>query len=296
MADAPVQRRGRPGWLYPLVAVAIVVVLLIAAAGAYFVNATVTGGADHQRATATLESGRKHNNQIHDTLTNNKLPGALSPSDDVAKAKQEVADFQSSLQEASTTLDDDLHSLTDVDSRLKQDATSIWLIPEKQQLARDRERVEGMISAFSSAKSAFGILHGQMTAYEALLDVIAQFDTINTFLDKGDFSGALGAFGQLDQKMQALLTAAGGKNIPPQMGVFVTALKTLVDDLKKFVQAAQAGDVGTVQSLSAKIESEAKGLGNFDTTAMDTYEDNLLKPYKDAYEGGMKKAGFTVTG
>ena len=204
--------------------------------------------------------------------------------------------YASGLEKANSTLQSDLKALNAEDARLRNGASSSWLLPQRQQLARDQSRTEAVISAFNSASSLFKIEQGQLTAFQSLVDVVEQFDNISGFIDRQDAAGALAGYPPLEQKLQALVSAASAPNVPPQFTAGVNLLKSLGDDLKRLLQAIQANDAATEQTLALKIEAEANALGSFDSSGMDTYEEALLKPYRDAYESGMKKAGFTLSG
>jgi hypothetical protein len=170
------------------------------------------------------------------------------------------------------------------------------MLLEHSQLDRDRQRVEGMISAFSNAQTAFGVIQGQIPAYQALLDFLAAFDQLTPLLQKQDYGGALALYAQLEQKMQALTSAMSRPNIPPDFTKGVDLVKALVDDFKPVLQAVAAGDYDRAQSLEGKVNQDIGALNAYQPSSMDTYETNLLRPYRDAYNAGMRRAGFTVSG
>jgi soluble cytochrome b562 len=291
---APAHRRA--GWLVPVLAVVVIAALLLVLVAGYFIGGVVAAANEDKQAAATLESARKHNNQIYDALKTPKLPSSLSSASDIGKARQAFSSYLTTLTDADKTLDSDLKSLSDEDSRLKADQGNLLLLPERSRLAADRERVSGMVSAFTNAKTAFKILRDQIPVLQAFVDVIEGFDALAPFVDKEDWQGALNALNQLSPKLQTLVTAASGPNVPPDFTNGVKLIKQLADDFKSFLQAVVGNDLATARSLSPKLDADIKALDQFDPSGIEAYEDNLLKPYKDAYEGGMKKAGFTVTG
>jgi hypothetical protein len=294
VGEAPAQRRA--SWLVPVILLVVVLLVVVIGVGGYFVAGAAMAASEDRQAVATLESARKHNNQIYDALNAPKLPDSLSNSSDISQAKQALSSYVSALSDANTKLDADLKALNDEDSRLKGDQNNVLLLPERSRLASDRDRVAGMASAFTNAKTAFKILQTQIPVFQALVDVVDGFNSLQPYIDKDDWQGALNVLTQLDPKLQSLVTAASGANIPPEFTNGVKLLKQLADDFKKFLQAVVASDFSTAQSLSATLNNDVKALDNFNPSGMDTYEDNLLKPYKDAYEAGLRKAGFTVTG
>lgn len=291
---APGDRRA--SWVMPVILLVVVLLILIIGVGGYFVAGAAVGAGEDNHAVATLESARKHNNQINDALNAPKLPDTLSSSADISQAKSALSSYVTALNDANKTLDSDLKSLNDENSRLKGDQSNPLLLPEKSRLDRDRERVAGMVSAFNNAKSAFNILQGQIPVIQSLVDVVDGFNSLQPFIDKQDWQGALNVMNQLDPKLQSLVTAASGSNIPPDFSNGVKVLKKFGDDFKRFLQAVVSNDFATAEGMSSTLDADVKGLDSFNASGIDTYEDNLLKPYKDAYEAGLKKAGFTVTG
>jgi hypothetical protein len=280
----------------PVILLVVVLLILVIGIGGYFVAGAAVGANEDKQAVATLESARKHNNQIYDALNAPKLPDTLSSSADVSQAKSALSGYITALNDANKTLDSDLKSLNDEDSRLKGDESNPVLLPEKSRLAADRDRVAGMVSAFNNARSAFKILQDQLPVIQSLVDVIDGFNSLQPFIDKQDWQGALNVMNQLDPKLQSLVTTAGAANIPPDFANGVKLLKKFADDFKRFLQAVVSNDFGTAEGLSSTLDADVKALDSFNPSGMDAYEDNLLKPYKDAYEAGLKKAGFTVTG
>jgi hypothetical protein len=291
---APAARR--PLWLVPVLVLAVGVVLLVVIVGGYFVAGAAIARSEDRQAVATLESARKHNNQIYDSLKAPQLPRSLSSAADISKAREVVNGYLSTLSEADKTLDSDLKSLKDEDSRLAGDQRNILVLPERSKLAADRERVAGMISAFTNAKTGFKILQTLVPVMQAMIDVVEGLNALKPLLNNQDWQGAINVLNQVNPKLQNLLTLANGPNLPPEFALSVKLLNRFADDFKSLLQAIVAKDFATAQSLAPRVDADEKALNLVDLSGMDAYEDNLLKPYRDAYEAGLRKAGFTVTG
>jgi hypothetical protein len=294
MAELVLRERRTARTLPLLVAAGLVVLLVVLVAG-YLVYGLAMAGSEDSRAASTLDQARKHNNQVYDALTGPSMPRAFG-SNDVTQAGKALSGYAAALKAANDRIGADLQALKAEDSRLKADEGSPAMLLEQGRLGSDRRRVEGMTSAFSNARTALGIIQGQLPAYEALLDFLTAFDQLTPLLQKQDYSGALALYGQMDAKMQALTASMSRANIPPDFTKGVGLIKALVDDFRPVLQAIASGDYATAQSQQPNVDQDIGALNAWQPTGMDAYETNLLRPYRDAYVAGIKKAGFTVSG
>jgi hypothetical protein len=71
-------------------------------------------------------------------------------------------------------------------------------------------------------------------------------------------------------------------------------MNTMTTDLKGLIQSLQSNDVSAIEASASKVGTDADALQALDTSQIDSFETNLLKPYVDSYDANMKKAGFTI--
>jgi hypothetical protein len=93
--------------------------------------------------------------------------------------------------------------------------------------------------------------------------------------------------------MQSAVTAAGGRNIPPQLRSFTAQMKLVVDDFKALLQAAVAQNAAAAQTAFDKLNADAKAIQSFNESDYASYEQGLLTPYRTRYDDGLRAAGFT---
>jgi hypothetical protein len=277
-----------------LVAVVVAVALVIFVGVAYFVGSTVAVGRERLAADSVLEGARQHNNKLADALQNPKTPTMFGADQDVGKSKASIDAYNATLGDSISTTEADLRSLRAADERLKRQSGNPLMWAQASQLAAERERVEAMISAFDSASGYLRIVQAQLRTVSSMLDAVAAFEAMSSFLERQDIAGALNRYPELEKKLQMTAELARAPGTPPQFQAEVNSLQTLVLDLKAILQAAQANDFDRLQSLQPKLDADAKALEAFDQKGFDDYETALAKPYRDRFEAGVRKAGFQL--
>jgi hypothetical protein len=271
---------------------------LVVIAGAFLVYLFTTTAIDSSKAKSDsvvlLQAVVKRANDSDAALQ--KLPtlDISSSNPDYAKAKQTVDQYAAQLSTDRTGVQADEVKLQADRDRLANQSSGLLALPFRPGLDRERARTEALLSALQAEDAAMGIEVDQMHAVSATLDAE---DTLNDLvvnhLGNQDIPGALALFPTLNTKLQTAEQATSGQNIPPQTHQVVTNMQSLSTDLNGFVQADQRGDLDTMLNLEPKIENDANALQNFDSAGLDTYEQNLLQPYENQFNAGVRAAGFS---
>jgi hypothetical protein len=69
----------------------------------------------------------------------------------------------------------------------------------------------------------------------------------------------------------------------------------MTDDLRVLLQGVEYRNVVVVQEMLPKITADESALSGDDMSDMGPFEQNLLQPYIDGYNSGMRAAGFNQT-
>jgi hypothetical protein len=281
--------RGLPWRTIALVVAVIVVAIPIA----YYSVGALNVDADTSLAQRALQSGASHSGQIAEAFIGPTAPTGLSPTrQNIAVLRQVLTDYAASLSDVGSRLDSDTAALTFVQNSLKTDSANPLLWNDRSKFAHDQRRVAALLEALQSARSGMRIIQGQVTTYVALFDVLDGYVALVPYLDSQDVNGALAHYSTLDQNMQVLVASTNSAKFSPHFIVAVNHLKALTADLETLLAAIQYRNAGVFQVLRPKVKADADALSSDNVSDMALFEQNLLVPYIDGYNSGVKAAGF----
>jgi hypothetical protein len=270
----------------------VVAVIVVAVPIAYLTFGVLNVDTDKTQARRALQSGAGHTDQITESFVGPNVGGPITTAQNIETARQVIAGYGSNLGGVNARLDSDLAALRAVDDSLKLDMLNPLLWRDKSELADQRGRVEALITGLNSASSGIGIIEAQAAALVALLDVFDSMYTIAPYIARRDANGALTHYSTLDQNMQILIAAIGGAKVSPEFVKSVDDLKVLIGDFKQLLEAVQYRNVGLVDSTLPKVQADITTADNDHILDWNSFERNLLQPYVDRYNSGVKAAGF----
>jgi hypothetical protein len=291
-------RRGLSRLAWAAIAVGAVLLLGLVAGGVFTVTALTAAASDHRTARNVLESARGHNDEIYSQLQKNaSFNGAAlaGSTPDFASFRDDMRAYSTKLTASSATVATDLGRLRSEDARLRDHASTPLGALSRIQYAGDEKRVEAMISAFGAAGGELVILHTQIDYFAKLADALDAFQIVTVKADGNDVQGALDGYTRLNPAMQAVVGAAGDPDIAPQFKHLTSGMKTVVGDYKTALIAMQSKDSTATKAALDQLQSAIDSIGAFDETGFETWEQNLLQPYRTQYATGIKDAGFTLT-
>jgi hypothetical protein len=271
----------------------VVAVIVVAVPIAYYSFGALNVDADTSLAQRALQSGASHSGQIAEAFIGPAAPTGLSPTrQNIAVLRQVLTGYAVSLSDAGSRLDSDMAALKFVQNSLKADSANPLLWNDRSKFASDQRRVAALLGGLQSARSGIGIIQGQVTAYVALFDVLDGYVALVPYIDSQDVNGALTHYSTLDQNMQVLVASTNSAKFSPHFNVAVNHLKSLTADLETLLEAIQYRNAGLFQAVRPKVKADADALTGDNLSDMVLFERNLLVPYIDGYNSGVKAAGF----
>jgi len=269
--------------------------VLVLGGAAFYLASVARVNSQHAAAVSALESARKHNNAVHDALTNPVLKGQLSSATGVREVKAAMDDYRAQMGGSIRTVESESVSLKAQLTQLRSAEQDPLTLAGRSQLSRDRSRVEAATQAFDSAGKFLTTVDNQMRSLTTILQALVEFDNVARFVQARDYSGGAALVPQLRQQVQDAVALAGAANIPPPLKALAEVLTRAVDHLNQGMAALQKGDGPTVSAMGAALEADGQAAdATYDKAAFDAFEHKVLDPYKQAYETQMLKAGFKV--
>ena len=280
----PTRGRGRRVWL--VAGAVLLVVLLVIAYLA--MGASAAGGSVH-RANRALKTTLDHQETVNGTLAEDVFKGIdlSSPNADVSAARAVLAKFEPRVSQAMALVEADRAALAGARPGLQG---SVLTMPERGRLERDRKRVDAANLALISADLALGYDRQQDAFLHPFFDTFAQLQTIEKTSQVGDLAGMLAKINTAGDSLQKSMALAKPPAIPVQVLEELQTLRSLLDDVKSLLTAAQAHDFAAVQKWSAAADADANRLSSYDSAAVDTADKALFQPLSDEYRSQMKIA------
>lgn len=279
-----------------LVAALIAIVLVVLAGAAVFAYSTGQTAAQHAAAQQQLESVRQRNNAVRDSLTDPGLQAEFRNINSLQEARTAMGDYRAKLGGAIKTVENKLAELRQERDRLRAASRNPLLFTNRQELDRDRTRVEAATDAFESAEQFLTIADNHAKVSNAILAAVLEIDNINAYVDAHDVSGAAALVPQLKQQLQSTATAAQGVNSPPPMRALIDALSRFAADMEQALAALQSNDNAALARLEPGFRADVDAVNKaFDAQAINAAIHQQLDPYRVRYQAEMQKAGFTTT-
>jgi len=224
----------------------------------------------------------------------NRLLQTTGADTDFKAAKQASDGLVTRLEQAGTTVADDRSRLAASDSRLDALVGNPWALPVRARLRSQQTRVRSVIAALEAARGGLAIEHDQMRTLSALFDAMIDFTALGTAVEKQDIAGGLSIMPGLQAKLQTAVQLSQAPNNPPQLHDELVTIQTTARDIQALLQAQQRKDTKAAAAVLPRLQADQKALEGYQSSAIDSYDQKLLQPYRDRYEAGLKAAGFQL--
>ncbi|HZU19517.1 MAG TPA: hypothetical protein VFD01_23340 [Candidatus Dormibacteraeota bacterium] len=280
--------------------IAIGVVASLLVAGSYLgagllVTRGAMDGTEHTVATVIRDLDGS-SSQLDGLNSAFQLPANLQNAQDTARARKTIDTSRGVLEHTQTAIEADLHRLQSADAELRSQAGNPLLVPYRSLLDDERHRLGHVADALGATRDLIQTGDQQLRVVSAILEVLGALLQLTARLDRNDISGALADDPQLEASAQQLVQQSRATPLPAVLRDEIATLATLVTDLGRFLQAARAHDLSTVDQLSSKLDQDEKTMAGYDPNLADRQEAQLLQPYRDRIQRSLKAIGAASRG
>lgn len=278
---------GRQAALRWIIAAAVVVFVALTAGASYLVAGTMVAAGDQTAAQAALKRLVPDERKIAGLVHAPNLRTA-----DLSQARSGIQSDEAQIRAARTLVAADVPKLRGARARLAKQAQSPLVAIERSALDAEGRRIDSLTTAFSVADEALANADNQLQLILALLDTDATYGPLVPKLNAGDFKGALALHSQVDGAIQRELAIADRPNIPPALLSRAKADAAYAADDERYLQAAQARDWKTTDSLQPRLDTELNAVVHIDSASVQAYDDKLFKQYQDRFNAAARAAGI----
>lgn len=270
-----------------IIASAIVVVVAFTAGAGYLVAGTVAAAGDQRAAQDVLKRVVPDERRIAGLLHAPNLRTA-----NLSAARSGIQSDQAQIQAARALVTADVPRLRAASARLAAQAQSPLVAIERSPLSAEGRRIDSLTTALGVADEALALADNHLQLIVAVLDTDAAYGPLVPKLKAGDFKGALVLYSQVDSAVQRELAMAARPNVPPALQSRAHADATYAADDKRYLQAAQASDWKTTDTLDPRLNTELDAVRHIDYASAQTYDDKLFKAYQDRFNAAARASGI----
>lgn len=275
-------RRNRTG-LYAIVAIVLVIIL---AAGGYFVAGSVYAQSRLSSSLATYNKVIEHQNGMVDFF--NSLSFKTSDIDPSSATKAAVqaakAPYQQLISHAQSSepqVEQDQASLVTVQADLKQNQ---WLtILSRSSLDRRSNKIDYLRGALDIAKEVLQDYAQYGSFVLTLLDCANDVLTIEDASSKHDFVGLSAAVAALKSDTAKGITLDHGPGLSADMDLFMHDLQRVANDFANLINAAATNNQSAITAAENTLTADGKKLDSYDFDAMDTSSKSFFTGLTDQY-------------
>jgi hypothetical protein len=277
----------------PLIAIVVIVVVLIAAIGAYVVGGYAYATSKLNSAQAAYNKVVDHQNDLNDTVNalGDKLTGAgltSSSSSQLESDKTLITQIVTKSQSAQGQINQDDSSLADAQSGLTQNQ---WLtVIRKPDIDKSSARLGHARKALSIAKEITADYVKIGTFYEAFFDVAIDAETLGTKAQASDLTGASAADEKLKTDVAKAISLDKAPGLPPEFDSFLKDVQTFANDFASVVNAKTSAQAN---AADAALQADVKKLQAADFSKISSEIDSYYKPLIDSYNSEVDKANAT---
>lgn len=284
---APRRSRG------PLIAIVAIVLVVLVAAGGYFVAGTVYANNRIDSAGTTYNQVIDHENALTDLF--NKLQsqlGTVSAKDathaNVAQAKTLYQQLVTQSQGSIPQIDTDTQLLTSADAKLKENQ---WLtVLSRSSLDSKSTKIADLKAALAEGRTISGdfIQYGNFAV--ALLASLDDLLTIGDDSTNHDLVGVTTAIGQMKTDVTNGIQLDHAPGLPTQVDLFMHDLQTMANDFAALFAAAAAGNQAGLTQAENALNKDSDNLAGYDTSSWDTQAQSFYGNMIDQYNSLIDKA------
>jgi hypothetical protein len=284
-APPPPAARGGRG---PLIAIVLVVLLVILAAGGYVVGGFVYANGKINSATDAYNKVVDHENALTDLFNkldaqfkSNNSNAATASADSIKQDKTLNLQLASSSKTAQPTVESDDQTLATAASSLNENS---WLTAlSKSSLDKSANRIGHARAALAVAKTilADSIQYG--TFYASVDDAALDLDTLDTAANAGDLNAVDTAIQTLKSDVAKAIQQDSAPGVASKMDGFLKDLQKTANDFSALIAAVRAGDGNAVNVAVKNLDADTTKLDGYDFTAMGNSEQAFYKALIDKY-------------
>jgi hypothetical protein len=273
----------------PLIAIVLIVVVLIAAIGAYVVGGYAYATSKLNSATTAYNKVVDHQNDLNDTVNalGDKLTsaGINSTSADLQSDRSLIVQIVSKSQSAQGQIDQDDASLAEAQSGLSQNQ---WMtVIRKPDIDRSSARLDHARKALSIAKEITKDNVQIGTFYESFFDVAIDADTLGTKAEASDISGASAADEKLKTDAAKAISLDKAPGLPPEIDAFLHDVQAFANDFSNLVNAKTSSQANAADQA---LQADLKKIEGYDFSKISSEIDSYYKPLLDSYKSEVDKA------
>jgi hypothetical protein len=278
----------RVPWL-PIVAVAVVVVLIAAAGLAFFTGAataaTATGRADTALKQAQLDQ------DTVDGLLGGKGPYADFGSMNDVQAVVAVRDAARKIADQATqvqgTVSKDRSRLVSAKKGLP---SGLLVYPERASVDKRRGRLDNAIAGQDQANHALAILKANADFVGTFMDAMVDLADMSVALNASRYDTAGQDAQTVTSKLQAVQQKAAAEGVPAEAKQFAQLMADGVAALQPLIAAAKANDEAAFAAAMPRFQAASKAIDDFDSRVIGLRIGETLKAARDKYDELMAKA------
>lgn len=274
----------------PIIAGVVIVVVLVAAIGAYVVGGYAYATTRLNSATSSYNKVVDHLNSLNDTvnglgdkLTNTNAASASAT--DLQNDKAVIAQIVTKSQAAQGQIDDDDTSLAQAQSSLQENQ---WLtVIRKGDMDKAQTRIGHERKALALAKTITADYVQVGTFYQTFFDVAIDVDTLGTKAQAADITGASAADEKLKTDTAKAISQDKAPGLPPEMDTFLQDIAALAKDFSALVNAK---DASTESAAETALQADVQKIQDFDFNKIGTAVHDYYQPLIDNFNSEVDRA------
>ena len=204
------------------------------------------------------------------------------------QARAVIDEFVANSLAAGKTVNQDDASLEAAASKLGDQQ---WLtMISRGNLDKESTRIHHARNALSNARTVAAdyVLDGQFL--QAFMDAIADLDTLGTQSASGDLNGEKATITTMKTHVDKATQLSTGPGLPADLHALMLDFETLVTDLGKLVDAAQANDDAGVAANQQAVQTDGNKISAYNFDKLSTDIDAFYKPLVDGFNSEMAAA------
>lgn len=281
--------RGSSRNLVVIGAIAAVLVILVAAIGAYAVIGHSVASSRIDSADAALSSARSHEADFAQSMsTIGNGFGAAAENESPSQYKASVDQLSQTVSREQATVSDDRSKVDAAGSRLHDSALLTMFY--RDSLDHESQRIGHADKALDAAKTMADDFAQDASFYGALADAIVDLGDLGTRSQAGDLAGANAAVTKFKADADKGVSLSGAPGMPDEVHRFMVDFQAVAGDFQAYLNAAETGNASAFNAAKAKIASDLAALKSIDMTGASAKIEAFYQPYVTTYNEEMHQA------
>lgn len=271
----------------PVISVAVVIVLLIVAAGAFI----VIGSSYASARVANADSAVTAIERIDFTTQIFQVGGGY----DIVSGTIAPHAFQTSVTTFVTTVKSDSDAIDGDRSKIRsarnQLGSNSWLTAlQSADISAARGQLDRAAIALDEAGTITAGLIQDGQFFQAYAQALIDFQGVSTAQTSGDITGSYGKLELLKTDLAKAAPLAGSTGLPSGVRQFVAAFQSYVSDFIALQNAALTNDKTAYDAALTKVTADIAAVKAIDPTSLDTGFQEFYQPMIARYNQDLRKA------